>query len=124
MAVSVNNNWNHLKGSLSLDIALDIDQQVDDSFKPAMSQKSRCKAGKKAKVPALRNGSVHNNLANNSSPSHNSSLHLTTSLTDAASCKLHVVVETSSSAAAERPHEPLSQLKSSQLLHNCTKNHI
>jgi len=30
----------------------------------------------------------------------------------------------SSSAAAERPREPLSQLKSCQLLHNCTKNHI
>jgi len=33
-------------------------------------------------------------------------------------------VSTSSSAAAERPREPLSQLKSCQLLHNCTKNHI
>ena len=32
--------------------------------------------------------------------------------------------KTSSSAAAERPCEPLSQLKSCQLLHNCTKNHI
>ena len=31
---------------------------------------------------------------------------------------------TSSSAAAERPREPLSQLKYCQLLHNCTKNHI
>ena len=31
---------------------------------------------------------------------------------------------TNSSAAAERPREPLSQLKSCQLLHNCTKNHI
>ena len=31
---------------------------------------------------------------------------------------------TSSSAAAERPREPLSQLKSCQLLHICTKNHI
>jgi len=31
---------------------------------------------------------------------------------------------TSSSAAAERPRKPLSQLKSCQLLHNCTKNHI
>jgi len=31
---------------------------------------------------------------------------------------------TSSSAAAERSREPLSQLKSCQLLHNCTKNHI
>jgi len=31
---------------------------------------------------------------------------------------------TSSSAAAERPREPLSQLKSCQLLHNCAKNHI
>ena len=30
-------------------------------------------------------------------------------------------VSTSSSAAAERPREPLSQLKSCQLLHNCTK---
>ena len=30
---------------------------------------------------------------------------------------------TSSSAAAERPREPLSQLKSCQLLHNWTKNH-
>ena len=29
---------------------------------------------------------------------------------------------TSSSVAAERPREPLSQLKSCQLLHNCTKN--
>ena len=35
-----------------------------------------------------------------------------------------VLVKTSSSAAAERPLEPLSQLKSCQLLHNCTKNHI
>jgi len=34
------------------------------------------------------------------------------------------VRKTSSSAAAERPREPLSQLKSCQLLHNCTKNHI
>jgi len=35
-----------------------------------------------------------------------------------------VTVGTSNSAAAERPREPLSQLKSCQLLHNCTKNHI
>ena len=34
------------------------------------------------------------------------------------------VNNTSSSAAAERPREPLSQLKSCQLLHNRTKNHI
>jgi len=33
-------------------------------------------------------------------------------------------IVTSSSAAAERPREPLGQLKSCQLLHNCTKNHI
>jgi len=33
-------------------------------------------------------------------------------------------IGTSSSAAAERLREPLSQLKSCQLLHNCTKNHI
>jgi len=32
--------------------------------------------------------------------------------------------KTSSSAAAKRLREPLSQLKSCQLLHNCTKNHI
>jgi len=32
--------------------------------------------------------------------------------------------KTSSSAAAERPREPLSHLKSCQLLQNCTKNHI
>jgi len=32
--------------------------------------------------------------------------------------------KTSSSAAAERPREPLSQLESCQLLHNCMKNHI
>ena len=31
---------------------------------------------------------------------------------------------TSSSAIAERPRDALSQLKSCQLLHNCTKNHI
>jgi len=31
---------------------------------------------------------------------------------------------TSSSAIAEGPHDTLSQLKSCQLLHNCTKNHI
>ena len=37
---------------------------------------------------------------------------------------LCVTILTSSSAAAERPREPLSQLKSCQLLHNCTKNHI
>jgi len=35
-----------------------------------------------------------------------------------------ITMVTSSAAAAERPHEPLSQLKSCQLLHNCTKNHI
>jgi len=33
-------------------------------------------------------------------------------------------VSTSSSAIAERPRDYLSQLKSCQLLHNCTKNHI
>ena len=32
--------------------------------------------------------------------------------------------KTSSSAATERLREPLSQLKSCQLLHNCTKNHV
>jgi len=37
---------------------------------------------------------------------------------------LITVSETSSSAAAERPREPLSQLKSCQLLHSYTKNHI
>jgi len=31
---------------------------------------------------------------------------------------------TSSSAIAEEPRDALSQLKSCQLLHNCTKNHI
>jgi len=31
---------------------------------------------------------------------------------------------TSSSAIAEGPRDALSQLKSCQLLHNCTKNHI
>jgi len=31
---------------------------------------------------------------------------------------------TSSSAIAEGPRDTLSQLKSCQLLHNCTKNHI
>ena len=35
-----------------------------------------------------------------------------------------VTYQTSSSAAAEGPRKPLSQLKSCQLLHNCTKNHI
>jgi len=35
-----------------------------------------------------------------------------------------LALKTSSSAATERPREPLSQLKSCQLLHNCTKNHI
>ena len=33
-------------------------------------------------------------------------------------------IKTSSSAIAERPRDALSQLKSCQLLHNCTKNHI
>jgi len=32
--------------------------------------------------------------------------------------------KTSSSAIAEGPRDALSQLKSCQLLHNCTKNHI
>ena len=32
--------------------------------------------------------------------------------------------KTSSSAIAEEPRDALSQLKSCQLLHNCTKNHI
>jgi len=31
---------------------------------------------------------------------------------------------TSSSAMAEGPRDALNQLKSCQLLHNCTKNHI
>jgi len=31
---------------------------------------------------------------------------------------------TSSSAIAEGPRDALSQFKSCQLLHNCTKNHI
>jgi len=34
------------------------------------------------------------------------------------------VNKTSSSAIAEGPRDALSQLKSCQLLHNCTKNHI
>jgi len=37
---------------------------------------------------------------------------------------LSPLIGTSSSAAAERPCKPLNQLKSCQLLHNCTKNHI
>ena len=32
--------------------------------------------------------------------------------------------KTSSSAIAKGPRDALSQLKSCQLLHNCTKNHI
>jgi len=32
--------------------------------------------------------------------------------------------KTSSSAIAEGPRDALSRLKSCQLLHNCTKNHI
>jgi len=35
-----------------------------------------------------------------------------------------MVSKTSSSAIAEGPHDTLSQLKSCQLLHNSTKNHI
>jgi len=37
---------------------------------------------------------------------------------------LKVKIITSSSAIAEGPRDALSQLKSGQLLHNCTKNHI
>jgi len=33
-------------------------------------------------------------------------------------------IETSSSAIAEEPRDASSQLKSCQLLHSCTKNHI
>ena len=33
-------------------------------------------------------------------------------------------LKTSSSAIAEGPRDALSQLKSCQLLHNCTRNHI
>ena len=40
------------------------------------------------------------------------------------SFSIHVAELTSSSAAAQRPREPLSQLKYCQLLHNCTKNHF
>jgi len=36
----------------------------------------------------------------------------------------NTVHHTSSSAIAEGPRDALSQLKSCQLLHNCTKNHI
>jgi len=35
-----------------------------------------------------------------------------------------LLVRTSNSAIAEGPHDALSQLKSCQLLHNGTKNHI
>jgi len=35
-----------------------------------------------------------------------------------------MLFQTSSSAMAEGPRDALSQLKSWQLLHNCTKNHI
>jgi len=34
------------------------------------------------------------------------------------------LTNTSTSAIAEGPRDALSQLKSCQLLHNCTKNHI
>jgi len=36
----------------------------------------------------------------------------------------YVKIITSSSAIAEGPRDTLSQLKSCQLLQNCTKNHI
>jgi len=49
-------------------------------------------------------------------------------LLDCVECKMHLYTvllkETSSSAIAEGPRNALSQLKSCQLLHNCTKNHI
>ena len=41
-----------------------------------------------------------------------------------ASTYVSVFLITSSSAIAEGPRDALSQLKSCQLLHNCTKNHI
>jgi len=37
---------------------------------------------------------------------------------------IYIINGTSSSAIAERPRDTLSQLKSCQLLHNFTKNHI
>ena len=74
MAVSANNR-RHLKRSLSLDVGLDTDQPVDESFKPAMSRKSRRKAGKKTKALNHSNGSVHDNLTNRSSPSHDDDPH-------------------------------------------------
>jgi len=69
MAVSANNR-RHLKRSLSLDVGLDTDQPVDESFKPAMSRKSRRKASKKAKVWNQSNGSAHDNLTKRISPLH------------------------------------------------------
>jgi len=74
MAVSANNR-RHLKRSLSLDVGLDTDQPVDESFKPAMSRKSRRKAGKKTKALNHSSGSVHDNLTNRSSPSHDDDPH-------------------------------------------------
>ena len=41
-----------------------------------------------------------------------------------ASRKILPIKETSSSANTEGPHDALSQLKSCELLHNCTKNLI
>jgi len=38
--------------------------------------------------------------------------------------RVHFPMTTSSSAIAEGPRDALSELKSCQLLHNCTKNHI
>jgi len=37
---------------------------------------------------------------------------------------LSIVQHTSSSSITEGPRDTLSRLKSCQLLHNCTKNHI
>jgi len=37
---------------------------------------------------------------------------------------IYTASQTSSTAIAEGPCDALSQLKSCQLLHNCTKNHI
>jgi len=39
-------------------------------------------------------------------------------------CFVEILILTSSSAIAEGPRDALSHLKSCQLLHNCTKNHI
>ena len=76
MAVSANNR-RHLKRSLglSLDVGLDTDQPVDESFKPAMSRKSRRKASKKTKAPNHSSGSVHDNLTSRSPPSHHDDAH-------------------------------------------------